>query len=139
VIVLADTHALVWWLTDPAQLGSAARTELDAAQADSAGGIAVSVASRLDLHYLVKKGTFSESAADAMWNVTTDPTVNIWAVPVTSRIADRFGDQTIAASPLTDPWDRLIVATAVELGVPLITKDRKMRDLAPQIGISAIW
>lgn len=139
MIVLADTHALVWWLTEPAQLSSAARTELDAAQADPTGGIAVSVASRIDLHYLVKKGTFSATAADAVWNVTTDQTVNIRAVPVTSRVADRFGDQPIVASPLLDPWDRLIVATAVELGVPLITKDRKMRDLAPQIGITAIW
>jgi PIN domain nuclease of toxin-antitoxin system len=139
VIVLADTHALVWWLTDPALLGSAARTELDAAQADPTGGIVVSVASRVDLHYLVKKGTFTSVAADAVWAVTTDLTVNVRAVPVTSRVADRFGDQAIVASPLADPWDRLIVATAVELGVPLITKDRTMSDLAPRIGITAIW
>jgi PIN domain nuclease of toxin-antitoxin system len=139
VIVLADTHALIWWLTDSARLGPAARTELDAAQADPAGGIVVSVATRIDLRYLVKKATFSRSAADMVWKVTTDPSVNIRAVPVTSRVVDRFGDQAIVTSPLADPWDRLIVATAVELGVPLITKDRQMTDLAPQIGITAIW
>jgi PIN domain nuclease of toxin-antitoxin system len=43
------------------------------------------------------------------------------------------------ASQLRDPWDRLILATAAELGVPLVTKDEKIQDLAPQIGVTAIW
>jgi PIN domain nuclease of toxin-antitoxin system len=57
VIVLADTHALVWWLMDPPRLSSVAHDQLRAAHDDTAGGILVSVASRIDLHYLAAKGT----------------------------------------------------------------------------------
>jgi PIN domain nuclease of toxin-antitoxin system len=139
VIVLADTHALVWWLTDLAQLSPAARADLDAAHGDPGGGILVSVASRIDLHYLVKKGTFTTAQTNLVWQVTDDPSVNVRAVPVTSRVADRFGDQAIVASPLTDPWDRLILATAIELGVPLVSKDEKIRTLAPAVAVTAVW
>jgi PIN domain nuclease of toxin-antitoxin system len=139
MIVVADTHALIWWLTDPDRLGSSALTDMNAAHEDSDGGILVSVASRLDLHYLVKKGTFTSGQADEVWNVTANPDVNARAVPVTSSVANRFGTPAIMASQLRDPWDRLIVATAAELGVPLVTKDEKIQDLAPQIGVTAIW
>jgi PIN domain nuclease of toxin-antitoxin system len=139
VIVLADTHALIWWLTDPAQLSSTARVQLDGAHKDPNGGVLVSVASRIDLHYLARKGTFTTGQTNLLWRVTDDPAINVRAVPVTSRIVERFGDQEILTSPLTDPWDRLIVATALELGVPLVTKDKKIRALAPQVALTAVW
>src|SRR5205823_14496272 len=105
---------------------------MDCAHSDR-GGVLVSVASRIDLHYLATKGTFTVGQTRQVWQVTDDPTVNVRSVPVTSRIAERFGDPRILASPLTDPWDRLIMATALELGVPLITKDQKIRTLAHQM------
>jgi PIN domain nuclease of toxin-antitoxin system len=52
VIVLADTHALIWWLTDPSRLSRIAHKQLRAAHDDAADGISISVASRIDLHYL---------------------------------------------------------------------------------------
>jgi PIN domain nuclease of toxin-antitoxin system len=57
----------------------------------------------------------------------------------TTSIAERFGDPAIFGSPLTDPWDRLIVATALELAVPLVTRDQRIWDLAPQVGLAAVW
>jgi PIN domain nuclease of toxin-antitoxin system len=139
VIVLADTHVLIWWLTDPAQLSSSARAQMDRAHSDPSGGVLVSVASRIDLHYLAIKGTFTAGQTHLVWQVTDNPAVNIRSVSVTSRIAERFGDQRILASPLTDPWDRLIVATALEFGIPLITNDQKIRAFAPQIALTTVW
>ena len=57
---------------------------------------------------------------------------------ITSPVAERFGDAELTAV-LPDSWDRLIVATAVELGVELITKDRAIGKLADRGYVAAVW
>jgi PIN domain nuclease of toxin-antitoxin system len=76
VIRLADTHALIWLLTDPGKLSTPAREQLNAAAADAAGGILVSVASRIDMRFVAKKGTFSAQFLDDVWQVVHDPERN---------------------------------------------------------------
>jgi PIN domain nuclease of toxin-antitoxin system len=56
VRVVADTHALVCFLAGDQRLSARARKVLHHAQQDPDGGIIVSVASRLDLHYLQRTG-----------------------------------------------------------------------------------
>ena len=104
------------------------------AQLEGAPGLVVSVASRVDLHYLVASGRLDAALAAQVWAVTTYPDVNVRAAPVTETIAERFSDAELAA--LRDPWDRLIVASAIDLGMPLVTKDSVMTDLG---GPSAWW
>jgi len=41
----------------------------------------------------------------------------------------------ISKGTVPDPWDRLIAATSLHLGLPLITRDRRLR----KIGIEVIW
>lgn len=136
--VLADTHALHWWLADPERLSDAARERLDAAEDAEPGGVLVSVASRIDLHYLVASKRMGTELAKLIWQAVTAPDRNVWPVHITTPVAERFGDDELTAA-LPDPWDRLIVATAVELGVDLITKDRKIQDLARRGYVSAVW
>jgi PIN domain nuclease of toxin-antitoxin system len=52
VRVVADTHALIWFLEADERLSAPAREVLEQTQQDPDGGIVVSMASRLDLHYL---------------------------------------------------------------------------------------
>jgi hypothetical protein len=40
---------------------------------------------------------------------------------------------------LRDPWDRLIVATAIELGVPLITADGAITALSESGVVEVVW
>jgi PIN domain nuclease of toxin-antitoxin system len=40
---------------------------------------------------------------------------------------------------LRDPWDRLIVATAIELDVAPVTADRAMHGFAANSALSVIW
>jgi PIN domain nuclease of toxin-antitoxin system len=40
-------------------------------------------------------------------------------------VADAF--TSISRSVLSDPWDRFIVATALVLGVPLVTRDEAIQ------------
>ena len=136
--VLADTHALHWWLADPTRLSAAASARLDSAEEADPGGVLVSVATRIDLHYLVTSKKMSSELADFIWQVVTSPERNVWPLQITTPIVERFGDPELTAT-LADPWDRLIVATAVELGVDLITKDRAMQDLGRRGYVSAVW
>jgi PIN domain nuclease of toxin-antitoxin system len=136
--VLADTHALHWWLADPSRLSDTARAHLDAAEEAEPGAVLVSVASRIDLHYLVASKKMSAELASFIWQVVTSPERNVWPVQITSPVAERFGDAELTAA-LPDPWDRLIVATAVELGVELITKDRAIGKLADRGYVAAVW
>ena len=70
MIVLADTHALHWWLADPSRLSQPALQMLRAANDDDSGGVLVSVASRIDLHYLVSSNKITAEVASAVWAAT---------------------------------------------------------------------
>ncbi len=135
--VLADTHALHWFLTDPERLSDTALDRLHEAELDEASGIAVSVASRIDLHYLVARGRLAPEVAAQVWAVTSYPDVNVRAVPVTVAIAERFGDP--ALDTLRDPWDRLIVATAIDLGIALLTMDGAITEVGASGVVEVIW
>jgi len=137
VSVLADTHALHWFLTEPGRLSRAALDRLQEAEFDEASGIAVSVASRIDLHYLVASGRLDVEVAAQVWAVTTYPDVNVSAIPVSEAIADLFGDS--ALTTLRDPWDRLIVATAMRLAVPVVTRDSVITELGVAGVVEVIW
>jgi PIN domain nuclease of toxin-antitoxin system len=54
-------------------------------------------------------------------------------VPVDNRIALR---SVALRAPHDDPADRIIVATALTLGTPLVTKDRRLRRLE---GLRTLW
>jgi len=43
--------------------------------------------------------------------------------------------RSIPRSKITDPFDRLIAATSIYLGFPLITKDKSIQ----KIGLKTIW
>lgn len=58
--VVADTHALIWYLFEPKRLSSIARTVLLQAEANP-GIIYVPSISVVETWYLVEKGTLTES------------------------------------------------------------------------------
>jgi PIN domain nuclease of toxin-antitoxin system len=41
----------------------------------------------------------------------------------------------ISREQISDPWDRLIAATSLHLGVPLITRDRFLH----RMGLAVVW
>lgn len=48
-----------------------------------------------------------------------------------------FDSAELAA--LRDPWGRLITATAIDLGAPLITKDRAISTIGDVGAVETIW
>ncbi|MGY1708330.1 type II toxin-antitoxin system VapC family toxin [Geodermatophilus sp. SYSU D00758] len=135
--VVADTHALIWFLEADQRLSVRAREVLQQAQQDPDSGIVVSVASRLDLHYLRRAGRFSPADVQRWWAVTQDPGWNISSAAVTGPVVAYFDSAMLAA--LRDPWDRLITATAIDLEAPLITKDRAITTVGQSGAVEVIW
>ncbi len=72
--VVADTHALVWYLLDDPdrRLSSAALAALE--EAESTDGVAVSVASVDDLWYVIRtRGTFTDDQLNQVVGLLRDP------------------------------------------------------------------
>ncbi len=130
--VVADTHALIWSLFEPSRLSADAKTAL--AEAEAAGApIYVSSVSIIELRYLVDKGKFTEADYDAVLKVMRDPANALTVVPLDTDNADAL--KLIARADVPDMPNRIIAATARYLGLPLVTRDSKIR----ASGIPTIW
>ncbi|WP_167760861.1 type II toxin-antitoxin system VapC family toxin [Geodermatophilus sp. DF01-2] len=133
--VVADTHALVWYLLDDPdrRLSPAALVALE--DAESTDGISVSVASVVDLWYVVRtRGTFTDDQLGQVVGLLRDPESPLEVEPITLEVAAAF--QEIPRDRLGDPWDRFITAAAMALGLPLVTRDRRITELG---FVETIW
>ncbi|MGQ0575908.1 MAG: type II toxin-antitoxin system VapC family toxin [Pseudonocardia sp.] len=130
--VLLDTHVLLWWKAAAGRLSATAAMLLQ-----DTPEILLSPVSCWEIGMLVTKG-----------RVRLDRPTSMWVTDVLAE--DRLGlagltpAAAVAAAELTgfrgDPADRLIVATAVQLRVPLVTKDRLIHDYAGgQPELEAVW
>jgi len=132
-VIALDTHTLVWWVAEPARIPVKARRLLERAVEDR-DAIAVSSISVWEIATLVERGRLE---------LTIDVDAWLSRVQALPYLAFHAADNSTAARaarlpdfPYRDPADRLIVATALELGATLITGDRKLRAYRP---LSTAW
>ena len=102
--VLADTHVLVWWLTDDVdKLSSAAVTALT--DADGTDGIFVSAITLLDLWYATHKssGALTLKQLALVDEALDDPEVNLHVLPITADVVRnaRKPEREALRDPLT--------------------------------------
>jgi PIN domain nuclease of toxin-antitoxin system len=130
--VLADTHAILWYLFEPGQLSAAADKALSGA-VRSGAVIFVSVISIIEVRYLVEKSKLPAPTCDDLVAAVCDPTVPVDSFPVDLDVARAVERIPRATTP--DLPDRIIAATALARNLPLVTRDRKLQ-AAP---IRTIW
>ncbi len=120
---LLDTHVWIWWMLGDPGLSHVERDALDALSADRRP--VISDISLWEFATLVDLGRIQiEGTIDGWLRIAASPaTVRIQ--PITSGIVAEMN--RLPASFHRDPADRLIVATARFLKLPLATKDRKIR------------
>src|SRR6266700_3961717 len=120
--LLLDTHAAIW-ITEGQPLASEASDAIDAAyRADRT--IFVSAITAWEIGLLVARNRLGLSTRPELWFQL------LLAIPGV-RLADLSPDILIASSflpgePPRDPADRIILATARDLGATLITRDRML-------------
>ena len=132
-MILLDTHALVWWVSDPTRIPGKARRLLDAA-VKSADPICVSSISVWEVAMLVARGRLQLAMDADTWIATVEALGFLRFVPVDNRIGARVVHLDAFAS--RDPADRMIVATAVGMGATLVTADKQMRAYRP---VTTVW
>jgi PIN domain nuclease of toxin-antitoxin system len=131
-LIVIDTHVLVWWLTRAPGLSRKAERTL-AAHGDP-GQIVVSAISLLEITTAVRRGRLQLSMPLDQWLAGMNSLPEIRVESVSAEIAVRAG--SLAEPMHGDPADRLIVATASTLGVPLVTGDKKLQAYR---GVKTIW
>ena len=117
---LLDTHAFIWELQNPDKLGRKARQVIESA-AD--GEIVLSSHSIVEIGRLIEAGIVIVSGRPSEWFLPAFRRFPV--IPATLEAAMKA---PVLALPHADPFDRLIVAEAIVLGVPLITKDGNITD-----------
>ena len=118
--VVADSHAIVWYVQGSTRLSEPARAAL--AEAEAAGDLVVSVATLVDLWYVTQStaGVTADQFQTLQERLVSSEKVTL--EPVTLEVVTAA--MGFARAVLPDPWDRVIVATALALQTPLVSRDR---------------
>lgn len=131
--IVIDTHTLIWALLERVRLSAAADAAFQAAELAGAP-IYVCTITFVELRYLVEKGKIRGNVYQECWDKLNDPATVLAPEPLDLVIADRLTQIPRATVP--DMPDRIIAATALTLGLPLITRDSNIRALT---NITTIW
>ncbi|HEX6288633.1 MAG TPA: PIN domain-containing protein [Herpetosiphonaceae bacterium] len=122
--VLADTHTILWYLYNDSRLSRAAQTLLD--QIDSAGDqIAISSIVLAEVVYLIEKGRIATDAFDRILAALNRADATLVEIPLDSLVVQAM--RQIDRAHVPELPDRIVAATALHLGVPVISRDLKIR------------
>lgn len=133
MMIICDTHALLFWADRRKRLSTTALNALEDGR--KAGTLACSDISLWEISMLCRKGRLAlpSGTTSAGYLELIVQALGLTVLPITSAIAARAESGMI---PHGDPADRLIAATALVHGVPLITVDEKLHALQ---GLRCIW
>jgi PIN domain nuclease of toxin-antitoxin system len=128
VRLLLDTHVLLWAIDDPAQLSLIATAALQ----DPANDLLLSAATVWEMAIKVGLGKLVLSQPYRDWINQAIADLGLSILPITVDYADA---QIRLPNHHKDPFDRLIIAQALEEGTPVVSNDA----IFGQYGVSRIW
>lgn len=123
-MMLLDTHAWIWWISNPELLSQNAIDAINSAISEDK--IYVSSISVWEASMLVEKHRLSLKIDFEKWLEMNELIPYLNFVPVNNKIA--FQSTRLLGDFHADPADRIIVATAIVNDWKLITKDKKILD-----------
>ena len=131
-MIVLDTHAWVWWLSNPENLSEAAGNTIESAIRDAE--VLISSISAWEIALLVATNRLKLTMAVSDWIGRSEGLPFVRFVPVDNRIA--VNAVSLKEPFHKDPADRIIVATAASEGVPIISKDARLLDYPH---VETIW
>jgi PIN domain nuclease of toxin-antitoxin system len=121
-MILVDTHVVVWLAFDQTQLSKNARAAINDAR-QNGEGLAISDITLLELAILSNKGRIRLDIS--LESFLHEVEARFIILPISGRACVRV--LGLPAAYPKDPADRIIGATAIVEGLPLLTADRKIR------------
>jgi PIN domain nuclease of toxin-antitoxin system len=121
---VADTHAALWYLFGDPRLSSRAKDFIDEAAAGRRT-IELSPISLAEVVYLIEKGRLPGSAFDDLRAALINPNHVLKEAPFTAEVVKAMWH--VPRESVPDMPDRIVAATAVYLGVPVISRDARIR------------
>jgi|SRR6266481_606567 len=127
-----DTHAAIWYVFIRKRLSQDALRFIRRA-VESGRPVYISAISLVETIYLIERGRIPLEAIQRLEAGLKDPASGLLVAPVDEDVAEAV--HRVPRDIVPDMPDRIIAATALHLGLPLITRDQKIQST----GIPTIW
>ena len=131
MLVLCDTHVLVWAVLVPEKLSSKAASRLE--EARTAGELACADISLWEIAMLLERGRIQSPLPAEVFLAKLCKALLLQILPISPKIAAMAQSDSFNHG---DPADRLIAATARVHDIDLITADRELQRLQ---GVRTVW
>jgi PIN domain nuclease of toxin-antitoxin system len=123
LLILLDTHVIVWLAFDETRISKPAGSAIRKAR-ENAEGLAISDISLFELARLFNRERLR--LAISVESALAEVERRFAVLPITGQISLRT--HSLPEAYPMDPVDRIIGATALVEGIPLITADREIRN-----------
>lgn len=130
--LVLDTHAAVWYLTQSRYISDTAFKRIEHTIARGLP-VFVSAISIVEVIYLVEKNLLSRDCLEDLLNALRKQTSGLIIAEITTEIGEAV--ERVSRQAIPEMPDRIIAATALHLGLPLVTRDTKIQ----AAGIAWIW
>ena len=121
-MIVLDTHTWIWFISKPEVLSKRAKKAVSAAVKEKSVLISSISAWEVALLVIKKRLTLTLDVTD--WIAKSEGLPFIQFIEISNSIAVKSVNLPQPLHP--DPADRIIIATALTAGVPLVTKDKKL-------------
>ncbi len=129
-MIVLDTHVWIWWVDDHHRLKPSIRDRID-----TEGDVRICAISLLKISMAVSLGCLRLRPSVRSWLEVAQSAEQIRVEPLTDALC--LESTALPGEFHCDPADRLIVALARLLDVPLITADQKTLDYPSVAAIAA--
>ena len=131
MLTICDTHVLIFWQDDPNRLSIKAKTALEKGLQEKS--LACSDISFWEIAMLMHTGRLRDDISSTQYMNDLRLVLSLTVLPITPEIASLSQQDFFNHN---DPADRLIAATAIHHKAPLISADRKLKNIE---SLTLIW